>query len=339
MSYIAVTCPSCGAAARINESKDFGFCEYCGSRIEKEKVIIEHKGKVSVSGIADEKSLLERAFIFIEDGEYDNADIYIERVLDSNPKYSKAYIAKLLCQLKLHRVDDLAILLKPLNKYEWFEKAKKYATNEELVEYEMFEDRVFDRIKEAELVSEIEYNNTKRKNEEEKSKLEKEKTTVEREIDNLSKKIKTDKFIKIIHWIVIIVSSLTDIFTFALGCSYSGDVDADGFDVFMFVVSAIFAGVIVIGIVNISKIKKRKNKLDSARTEYNSLSYKIKSLSNIHKSNIIDNYKDIIISKDKSIKINREDFDVVAFFDENDKSRAIKTLAEFGLNFDEWRNI
>ena len=51
--------------------------------------------------------LLERAYMFIEDGEWDNANDYFERVLDIEPKKSQAYLGKLLIEYKCHSLQEL----------------------------------------------------------------------------------------------------------------------------------------------------------------------------------------------------------------------------------------
>lgn len=51
--------------------------------------------------------LLERAYMFIEDGEWDNANDYFERVLDIEPKKSQAYLGKLLVEYKCHSLQEL----------------------------------------------------------------------------------------------------------------------------------------------------------------------------------------------------------------------------------------
>lgn len=46
------------------------------------------------------QSLLKRAFMFLEDGEWDSANEYAEKVLDIDPENSEAYLAKAMSDLK-----------------------------------------------------------------------------------------------------------------------------------------------------------------------------------------------------------------------------------------------
>ena len=137
MGFIALRCPSCGADIQLDESREFGFCNYCGTRIVQEKTVIEHTGRVSVDGIAGESSLLERAFLYIEDGRFIQADRYFEKVLDINPKCSKAYFAKILCQSNAKSAKELISKMSmPLDKNSCYVKAVRFASSEERKKYE-----------------------------------------------------------------------------------------------------------------------------------------------------------------------------------------------------------
>lgn len=52
-------------------------------------------------------SLLERAEMFLADGDWDNADTYCERTLDIEPKNSTAYLYKLMADLEVSKKEDL----------------------------------------------------------------------------------------------------------------------------------------------------------------------------------------------------------------------------------------
>lgn len=51
--------------------------------------------------------LLKRAFMFLEDGEWDSANEYAEKVLDLDPECAKAYVVKLLADRKLNTQAEL----------------------------------------------------------------------------------------------------------------------------------------------------------------------------------------------------------------------------------------
>ena len=59
------------------------------------------------SGNANEESLLKRAFMFLEDGDWSAADEYCEKVLDIDPENARAYLGKLMAECRACRMEDL----------------------------------------------------------------------------------------------------------------------------------------------------------------------------------------------------------------------------------------
>lgn len=83
------------------------------------------------SNNTDIAPLLKRAFIFLEDGNWKDADEYCERVLDLDPENAQAYLGKLMAELKVHKQDDLAKLETSFDESDNYIKAARYA-NEKL---------------------------------------------------------------------------------------------------------------------------------------------------------------------------------------------------------------
>ncbi len=73
--------------------------------------------------------LLKRLFQFLEDGEFDRADEYAERVLDIEPENAEAYLGKTLIDLKLHYRSDLQNLdsTAKFTENRNYKKAQRYA--------------------------------------------------------------------------------------------------------------------------------------------------------------------------------------------------------------------
>lgn len=130
MGFIQLKCPNCGANAELSEDREFCFCNYCGTKLVREKIVVEHRGKVSLDGFANEKSLLDRAYIFLEDEKFSDADAYFERVLDINPRCSEAYLGKLMCENNCRRLEQI-FLFEPLSSNSNYKNAIKFATEEE----------------------------------------------------------------------------------------------------------------------------------------------------------------------------------------------------------------
>ena len=59
------------------------------------------------SGDPTANSLIRRAFIFLEDGDFKNADEYCEKALDLDPENAQAYLGKLMAELKVRRREEL----------------------------------------------------------------------------------------------------------------------------------------------------------------------------------------------------------------------------------------
>ena len=86
--------------------------------------------------------LLDRSFLCIEDGEFAKADELLEQVLNLNPREPKAYIGKLLCELKFNREEDLARLDKPLWNYGNYNKAIRFAENDYAEQIKKYNDAI-----------------------------------------------------------------------------------------------------------------------------------------------------------------------------------------------------
>lgn len=48
MGMIAVRCPNCSADIQLDDSREFGFCNYCGTKVMQDKIVVEHRGSVKV---------------------------------------------------------------------------------------------------------------------------------------------------------------------------------------------------------------------------------------------------------------------------------------------------
>ena len=55
--------------------------------------------------------LMERVFLFLEDGEWAKADEYCEKVLDQAPRTPLAYLGKFMAEKHVRTVEDLTELL------------------------------------------------------------------------------------------------------------------------------------------------------------------------------------------------------------------------------------
>ena len=90
--------------------------------------------------------ILRRTFLFLEDGNFDSADEYAEKVLDINPECAEAYVAKLLIELKLRKPADLASAKTPISDSPNYQKAIRFATPEYRETIEGYNNAIIKRI-------------------------------------------------------------------------------------------------------------------------------------------------------------------------------------------------
>ena len=83
-------------------------------------------------------SLLKRAFMFLEDGNWKSAEEYCEKVLDINPECAEAYLGKLMSNTHSRRKSDLVNYENELEKNPNYQKILRFgneALKKELAEY------------------------------------------------------------------------------------------------------------------------------------------------------------------------------------------------------------
>ena len=74
------------------------------AKSEEPKTIIKETTVTSSNNI---EPLLERAFMFLEDKNWQSANEYFEKVLDQDPKNAQAYLGKLLAELRCDKKEHL----------------------------------------------------------------------------------------------------------------------------------------------------------------------------------------------------------------------------------------
>lgn len=131
-------CKMCDAILNVSDGTGVYECEYCGT---KQTVVIDsndiaamfgsdshderrnvHKENESVSV----EPLLKRAFMFLEDGDWGQAKQYCEKALDKDPENGRAYLGKLMADLKVCHEAELAEIDVDYRHYNNFEKAIRF---------------------------------------------------------------------------------------------------------------------------------------------------------------------------------------------------------------------
>lgn len=109
MAMKALRCPQCGAELELDDSKEFGFCSSCGTKIMLNEVVqMKHTGSVRMqmdnSGQGRNRIVLaNRAF---ESGNYQEAYEYFTKALEDVPDDFLALYRKGICAVKLSPADN-----------------------------------------------------------------------------------------------------------------------------------------------------------------------------------------------------------------------------------------
>lgn len=94
---------------------------------EVPKATVIKETVVTNTGNANTAPLLKRAFMFLEDGDWDSADEYCEKVLDIDPECAQAYLGKLMAQLRVKTQERLKDCAEPFDGNNNYQKAIRFA--------------------------------------------------------------------------------------------------------------------------------------------------------------------------------------------------------------------
>ena len=85
------------------------------------------------------EALIKRALLFLEDGEFDNAERYLEQALNQDAENPRVYFAKLMLERKVHNVEELIEKsITPLDDEKLFQRALRFADNQYKAQLEFY---------------------------------------------------------------------------------------------------------------------------------------------------------------------------------------------------------
>ena len=90
--------------------------------------------------------LSKRIYMFLEDGDFQRADEYSERVLDSDPENALAYLGKMCAELKMKVPEELSKSQKPLDIMSSYKRVIQYADSSLREEVEGYNKAIINRI-------------------------------------------------------------------------------------------------------------------------------------------------------------------------------------------------
>ena len=83
-----------------------------------------------------------RSFMFLEDGDWQAADAYCERILDIDPTNATAFLIKLLSENKIAKKEDILKLHSPLDNNVNYQKIVRFADEELKKEIEEYNEQI-----------------------------------------------------------------------------------------------------------------------------------------------------------------------------------------------------
>ena len=112
------------------------------------KSVNKEAGAVS-TGNGNVDSLLKRVFMFLEDGNWSEADAYCERVLDINPECGEAYLGKLMAEFEVTKREKLADMSESMKDKNNFSKAVRFGDDKLKAELDGYEEAIENKRKQG----------------------------------------------------------------------------------------------------------------------------------------------------------------------------------------------
>lgn len=109
MGIVSLNCPNCGAQVDMDDSREFGYCNMCGSKVMVDKMIVEHKGRVTIDNSAELNNLYVLARRARDDGNSANAQKYYEEIVVKDPSSWEANFYSVFFQSMNCTVADIGV--------------------------------------------------------------------------------------------------------------------------------------------------------------------------------------------------------------------------------------
>ena len=88
-------CPNCNATISIEDNREYGFCPYCGTKIQLVQTVkMIHEGTVNVSGIQSNEQVLATAKRMISSGEKQIALDLLRNLTHTAPDCGEAWLGE-----------------------------------------------------------------------------------------------------------------------------------------------------------------------------------------------------------------------------------------------------
>ena len=137
------------------QAQDMGKIGFVNDIVRGISKVINKETKSTVASVSVENvnpavsPLLERVFLFLEDGDWESANDYCEKVLDQDPKNATAYLGKLMSDLRIGVRSDLRNLENPFDSNANYKKFARFADEDLKAEIEGYLKEINNRINKA----------------------------------------------------------------------------------------------------------------------------------------------------------------------------------------------
>ena len=161
---------------------------------------------VIISGKQTEAApLLKRAFMFLDDGDFDKGNEYFERVLDIDPENAEAYLGKLMIEKHVRHREDLAKCAELFDRNKNYKNAIRFGNADLISELKGYIAVIKDRIKQARIEAERKAEQARIEAEQkaERERIEAERIRIEKELQ--TKAIIKTRIIGIVVLAIIVV--------------------------------------------------------------------------------------------------------------------------------------
>ena len=139
-------CPNCGSSSTVILTSD----ELETYRNNEPVNTTANPQMISINTNASPESLVERGMLFLEDQEWDKANVYFENALDAEPKNVRAYIGKLLVDLHLSKEELLISCEEDFTDNPNYKKALRFSSEQQKEQLESInKERIYKLAKEV----------------------------------------------------------------------------------------------------------------------------------------------------------------------------------------------
>ena len=97
MTLVSLKCPNCAGDIELDDSREFGFCMYCGSKV----MITKDVNNINIEmSIKDQRNNLKPlALAFCQRGEFSKAEEITKKLISANAADSDIWLIDSICEL------------------------------------------------------------------------------------------------------------------------------------------------------------------------------------------------------------------------------------------------